>query len=97
MTRQTILRLFDSILVLLQDANEPAWIPAIEQRIATFTAVEPGTADYQDAIRDALNLFGGMGSFQDIVLQDQSGVLRQQQELGRLRHELFAAIREELQ
>lgn len=96
MTQRDIVRLLRSILALLTTANETRWIPAIQQRIARFVAVDLDMTEYQDAIRDGLKLFGGMGSFQDLVLQNESGVTADQPELSRLRHELFVALKAEL-
>lgn len=96
MTQPDILRLLRSILALLTTANETRWIPAIQQRIADLAATHPGTTEYQAAIRDALKLFGGMGSFQDLVLQNENGVTADQPELSKLRHELFVALQGEL-
>lgn len=96
MTRRDVLGLLRSILALLTMANETRWMPAIEQRIAAFSAIHPESTEYQDALRDALKLFGGMGSFQDLVLQNEKGVTPDQPELSKLRHELFVALRAEL-
>lgn len=66
---------------------------------ALANAVEASSGDdvgRQGLVREILGLFGGMGSFQDMVLQDASGVLPQQDEFDRLRTELFQQARREL-
>jgi hypothetical protein len=37
-----------------------------------------------------------MGSFQDLVLQNAAGVLPEQRELDKYRHELFLALQNQL-
>ena len=97
MTQRGVLQLLESIVTLLRAAQEAHWIPAIEQQVAIFNAVQPGTTEYQDAIRGALKLYGGMGSFQDLVLHNERGlVTADQADLARLRQELFAVLREQL-
>jgi hypothetical protein len=96
-TRQAIVQLLDSIVTLLTAVGESRWAGVIDQRRSSLRAAEPGTHEYQAAVRSGLRLFGGMGSFQDLVLQDRSGVLPEQPELGRLKQELFTALQDELQ
>jgi hypothetical protein len=96
MTQADLLGLLRSILAILTRANEVRWIPAIEQRIAVLTSIGPATAEYQDAVRNTLQLYGGMGSFQDLVLQNEKGVIPEQSELFRLRNDLFTALQAEL-
>ena len=58
---------------------------------------EGGTAlDRQSVIRQMLRLYGGMGSFNDLVLQDSHGVLPENNELDRLRHELHERLIQDL-
>ncbi|NNN21676.1 MAG: hypothetical protein HKL80_06710 [Acidimicrobiales bacterium] len=96
MAKQDISRIFQSILAVLRTANDAHWIQAIEQCVIKFEVLNTETAEYQVAIRDALKLFGGMGTFQDLVLQSEKGVAAEQVELAKLRHELFLALRAEL-
>jgi hypothetical protein len=45
------------------------------------------------AARSILRMYGGMGSFGDLVLQNADGVLPEQAEFDRLRQRLFEAAR----
>ncbi|MCF6472898.1 hypothetical protein FAF44_31570 [Nonomuraea sp. MG754425] len=50
----------------------------------------------QDAVRTILSLYGGMGSFQDLILQNAQGVLPEQDRFQELQDRLFQAAWEEL-
>lgn len=96
MTKLDVLRLLQSVLSVLESTNEGQWSKAFQRQILRLSAATAGTSEYRQAIRDCLRLYGGMGSFQDLVLQDINGVLPQQQDLDRYRRELFTALQTEL-
>lgn len=96
MTQRDIVRVLQSIVSILNSSGDTRWLSAIERQVSRFRAAQPGTDEYRDAVRDALRMFGGMGSFQDLVLQNATGVLPEQRELDRAGHDLFAALRSEL-
>ncbi|MEV0621346.1 hypothetical protein AB0I81_49015 [Nonomuraea sp. NPDC050404] len=50
----------------------------------------------QYAVRKILRLYGGMGSFQDLILQNAQGVLPEQDRFEELQDQLFEAARDEL-
>lgn len=51
----------------------------------------------QYAVRDILGLYGGMGSFADLILQTPQGAaLPEQREFYALQNQLFEAARDEL-
>ncbi|QRP49053.1 hypothetical protein [Amycolatopsis sp. FDAARGOS 1241] len=51
----------------------------------------------QRIIREMLRLYGGMNSFNDLVLQDSRGARPENAELDRLRHELHGKLIEFLE
>jgi hypothetical protein len=97
MNRERIIDVLGAILAVLRSASELRWTRAIEGHLAAVEGAVPETSGYQEAMRAILALFGGMGSFQDLVLQDATGVLPEQTELASLRHHLFELCREDLQ
>jgi hypothetical protein len=51
----------------------------------------------EDVVRSVLRLYGGgMGGFSDLVLQDPSGALPEQERFDQMRDRLFEHAREEL-
>jgi hypothetical protein len=65
-------------------------------RLAHAVRAASSQSEYQRAVREVLQLFGGMGSFQDLVLQTREGVLPGQKDLDGLRAKLFQEARREL-
>jgi hypothetical protein len=58
---------------------------------------EAGADDeYQAAVRKVVRLFGGMGSFQDVILQTRQGVRPEQAEFERLLDRLFQETKQEV-
>lgn len=80
---------------LLTDGEEPRWSALISSLAHELEAAGSGPAR-QDVIRSILALYGGMGSFSDVVLQDMSGALPEQQRFHQRRSELFELARAEL-
>jgi hypothetical protein len=72
----------------LRTAGQLRW----SARIAAFQCrlLSGDREDVQSAVREILSLYtAGMGGFQDLVLQDRSGVLPEQQAFGELQSRLF--------
>lgn len=87
--------LLSRLAQLLAGADEPRWSQSMS-RLAERAAATPGSAERREVIREVLSLYGGMGSFNDVVLQDARGVLPEQPELDQLRSRLFETARGEL-
>jgi hypothetical protein len=80
---------------LLESVGE-AHIAESPRRLATQIGSAIGDEAYQKTVRKVMRLFGGMGSFQDLVLQTSEGVRREHAELERLRDRLFEEVKREL-
>ena len=80
-----LVRLLVTISELLETADEARWGRRLRQLAAT--AGQEGSPSRRSFVSEVLALFGGMGSFNDLVLQNRHGVLPQQRELDRLRFE----------
>src|SRR5512133_2364412 len=78
---------------LLDRAQEQRWAQSMWQ-LADAAAAASGTQERQEVVRRVLALYGGMGSFNDVVLQDERGVMPEQVELDELRSRLFETARE---
>lgn len=89
-----------ALIELLESLDEPHSSYAEGLRSLDLQVEEARDRDspelLQYAVRDVLGLFGGMGSFRDVVLMDARGVLPEQEEFYDLRHQLFEAARDEL-
>lgn len=95
MTGDSLVDLLRAAAKLLAEAGEAR--PA--QHLYELAARASGASDdeaRQEVVRDVLALYGGMGSFQDLVLQDERGVRPEQPALDRLRAQLFEVARDEL-
>ena len=88
--------LLERLVTLLAAANELSWRSTMEALLAEMQ----GTHDdvqYQHVLRRILRLYrGGMGSFEDLVLQADGCVLPEQPEFDIARESLFHAAREQL-
>lgn len=77
------------LIALLSAANEGVYA----RRISSARDVleeSLGDRDREQAtVRSILSLYGAMGSFQDLVLQDSNGVRPEQNGFDRLRSQLF--------
>jgi hypothetical protein len=80
---------------LLTDGEELRWATRLSALANDLESAGSGPAR-QDVIRAVMALYGGMGSFSDLVLQDMSGALPEQQRFDRRRSELFELARDEL-
>jgi hypothetical protein len=85
-----------AVIRLLDQGGEPDWARRL-QGILNRLLADESAASEQAAIREILALYQqGMGGFQDVVLQNSSGVLPEQRDLDALRHRLFEDAREQL-
>ena len=76
---------------LLRGAGEPRWADGLARLGARCRTDRP-----RDVVGDVLGLYAGMGSFSDLVLQDEAGVRPEQQELDRRRDAVFELARRAL-
>jgi len=81
---------------VLDEAGQSSWASTTRQLgVALSRASSPGSR--QEAVRRVLALFqGGMGSFNDVVLQNAQGVLPAQATLDVVRRQVFEEARREL-
>jgi hypothetical protein len=92
-----LLEVLSDLVVVLSDANQSRYSRGISSILETLRDAQGDHAREQAVIRQILSLYGGMGSFQDLVLQDSDGVRPEQSEFDRLRDRLFEEARAALQ
>lgn len=85
----------DRLAQLLDRAREPRWAQSMSQ-LKDAAMATSGTPERQDVVRRILAFYGGMGSFNDVVLQNERGVMPEQGEFDELRSQLFEVARDEL-
>jgi hypothetical protein len=88
-----LLEVLSDLVVLLSGANESRYSRGISSIHDALRDAQGDHAREQALIRQILSLYGGMGSFQDLVLQDSNGVRPEQDKFDRLRHRLFEEAR----
>jgi hypothetical protein len=81
------------LTALLESVDE---VPETPRGLAPAIREARGKDAYQTAVRDVIRLFGGMGSFQDVVLQTREGVRPEQAEFELLRDRLFQEAKREV-
>lgn len=96
MNAQRIVDLLEQMIAILSSTGHSDWAPALESLRDEIELSATDSAKYRNAVRSGLALYGGMGSFQDLVLQDRTGVRPEQPEFAALRGDLFIALRNEL-
>jgi site-specific recombinase len=80
---------------LLTQGGETAWASRLQGILDHL--LDDDAATSRLALREILVLYQqGFGGFQDVVLQNSSGVLPEQHDLDVLRRRLFEAAREQL-
>jgi hypothetical protein len=80
--------LLQQLADLLEQHGEEPWATGLRRLLSEYN-VDPNVAK-----ADIRRLYGGMGSFNDVILQDSNGPLRSENdELDRLRSELYSACR----
>lgn len=88
-----LLEVLSDLVLLLSDANQIRYARGISSVHDALRDAQGDRAREQAVIREILSLYGGMGSLQDLVLQDSNGVRSEQDEFDRLRHRLFEETR----
>jgi hypothetical protein len=88
--------LLERLETLLTGAGEARWADRVGAWAIEFSRLEPGSPEFQQQVRQVLGVFAGMGSFQDVVLQDRSGVRPENAEFSAARGELFEALRQRI-
>jgi hypothetical protein len=88
-----LLEVLNDLVVLLSGANQSPYSSGISSIHDALRDSQGDRAREQAVIRQILALYGGMGSFQDLVLQDSDGMRPEQDEFDRLRHRLFEEAR----
>ena len=88
-----LLEVLNDLVVLLSGANQRTYSRGISSIHDALRDSQGDRAREQAVIREILALYGGMGSFQDLVLQDSDGMRPEQDEFDRLRHRLFEEAR----
>lgn len=106
LTPDRLAELVGEIRDLLATTGETGWSRSfaqialqLEQARQLEQAQQPGEAGpgaRQEVVRGILHNYGGMGSFNDVVLQNSSGVLPEQHRLDQLRSELYQQAVSEL-
>ena len=91
-----LLALLLRLAELLDHAGEARTSAVLRHLADGLEGQSPGTEGRRAVVRQILRLYGGMGSFQDLVLQDAGGVRPEQRDLQSLRHQLFEEARTEL-
>lgn len=91
-----ILNILNKIISVLERSNEDNWLKTFSNIYESYESLENDDekAYYR---REILNVYGGMGSFSDLVLYDNNKVLYEENnELDALRKDLFEEIRRRL-
>jgi hypothetical protein len=83
-------------LAALLDSVGEVRLAETPRTLASHISEARGEDEYQSAVREVIRLFGGMGSFQDVVLQTRNGVRPEQAEFARLRDRLFQETKQEV-
>ena len=80
-----MIKIVEDIKKLLLRCNVATWEKTIDELIKLLK-----TGEYEKASRIVMSIFGGMGSFSDIVLYENGQVLYDENNLlDKLRNELF--------
>ena len=84
------------LYVLLEKCNEPEWANHMKMISESLTMHSIEDNEKQRVYREILHLFGGMGSFQDLVLHTGDNMVDDNRVFDALRKELFEAARNQL-
>lgn len=87
--------LLASLAELLNRCDEGPWATRLGGLAADLAAAGDGP-EREHVVRAVLRLYGGMGSFSDLVLQDRAAPRPEQATFDRMRTELFERARDEL-
>ena len=91
---QPLAELLDQAAQLVGDVDEPQWSSGLS-RLARRLRAATDAETHHEVVEDVLSIYAGMGSFNDLVLQDATGVRPEQAELDRLRHSIHEAATEQ--
>jgi hypothetical protein len=83
-------------LAALLESVDEVRLAETPRMLASHISEARGEDEYKTAVREVIRLFGGMGSFQDVVLQTGKGVRPEQAEFARLRDRLFQEAKQEI-
>jgi hypothetical protein len=86
-----------ALILLLCRVGQTVWLCRLASLAQGLHESEDDPVARQRVVRDGLRLFSGMGSFQDLVLQDERGMRSENDELEVLRASLFEALKDRLQ
>lgn len=90
---ERVVPLLQEIQELVEACGQARWAGLFAHLAGDATAA--GTeSERRDVLHRIGQLFGGMGSFNDLVLQDRQGVRPEQQRLDALRTDLYEAVSE---
>lgn len=88
MIKKIIKKNIQNILCLLNLANEYQWKNLFEEILIRIDYIE-----VQQIKKEILSIYGGMGSFNDLVLyKDNKLLIEENNQLDKLRKELFFCI-----
>ena len=91
MSESEVEQLLDESRRLLERAGEPQWAAALARLESGLVAAPRGAPARSALLHRVLQMYGGMGSFRDLVLQSEGIVRAEQAEFSSLRDRLFAA------
>ena len=88
-----IIAIIEKILTLLTSVQEDNWAKSFMKFREQFDSIDE--VKLADARTDILKIYGGMGSFNDLVLYDQGQpMIEENTTLDALRRELFTILSE---
>lgn len=90
-----MLPVLERLATLLGHAGEGRWERSLQSLAAQWTAAA-NPEQRQQVIRAVLGMYGGMGSFSDVVLQDAGGVRPEMAEFHSLRSRLWEIAQDHL-
>jgi len=86
--KEKIRSTINDIIVILQGSNERYWVNIFEKCLILLDN------DYEQCLYNLKRLYGGMGSFNDLVLHKADiPVKDENNKLDRLRHELYTLLK----
>lgn len=87
------IELLDAIIEVLRHNGEPGWADSMSGVAGELRRTQRQDPEaYRDELRRLLQVYAGMGSFSDVVLQNSQGVLSAHTQFDRMRAALFALI-----
>lgn len=94
MVSNEIKHVLDELIELLISTDELNWSSALKSMRVQYGTVD-SPVEQQRLLSDILRIYGGMGSFSDLVLYDSNNLLVAENErLDRLRSDLFSLAKD---